>query len=304
MNLGVNIPHCIHHTPDQQMALAAAAKELGVDYVRIAIPWPDVEPEQGPYDWQKADYTVDLFDRLGLAVLPILWGFPGWANGGKPANVATFATPLGFSAWRGYIHQVTTRYEFEYVEVGNEPNIHGFMSPPDPIHYAKLVQSAYYVSLSKIVAGAVAGCDLTFLRSCFANKMLDYCDVISYHPYPETLYPSLEPTIDAGWWIFRTRQPRDSFAALTKLVKEYGSAPIWATEVGWTTAGWASVNEHQQAEYVGRSVAEYRKLGLDSYCYFQLWDEYPPGSWWVGREAGFGLLRYDFGRKPAFGIYR
>lgn len=302
MNLGVNsvhLPLCDPHIVRQQVE---AMVEAGIKWCRISLPWPDLEPTPGAWDFTGADYAVLALENAGIDVLAVIGGSPPWANGNLPFMCPPL--PEFYQDWRTYCRYLQNRYpQVACWEVWNEQNTTAFFAPVDHKRYVELLYAASVTIIGKVIMGGVAGLDPTYLENCFKAGALSLVDGVAYHPYPETLYPSFDPVIDAGWWIFKTRQPQDSFATLTKLVKKYAAdkKELWATEIGWTSSGLWSVTEAQQAEYLKRALSAYRSLGLDYFFYFNLWDANP---WPWDRESNYGLLRYDFSKKAAFAVYR
>src|SRR5437762_13224547 len=46
--------------------LKLAREELGIDYLRYALPWHVLEPEPGKFNWAMADERLAEFEKLGI----------------------------------------------------------------------------------------------------------------------------------------------------------------------------------------------------------------------------------------------
>lgn len=74
------------------------AADLGVSHIRYGVPWPDVNPAPGVFEWVWADEVLDELARLGLEPIWDLlhFGGPGWLRDGLldvnyPQAVAEYA---------------------------------------------------------------------------------------------------------------------------------------------------------------------------------------------------------------------
>ena len=128
---------------------------LGADLVRVTLEWRTIEATRGTYDWERADALLQALRQAGLTPLVSIWGTPGWANGGRAANVppssaATFATFARAAAER-----------FPWVRrwiVWNEPNQRRWLSPPSPIVYVtRLLNPAATAIKAVIPRASIAG---------------------------------------------------------------------------------------------------------------------------------------------------
>ncbi len=60
--------------PQEFITFCAEMKKRGCQYVRVNLPWEDVEPRPGTYDWRIPDAYVRIADQLGLHLM--FWMFP------------------------------------------------------------------------------------------------------------------------------------------------------------------------------------------------------------------------------------
>src|SRR5581483_8261426 len=127
-----------------------ALKQLHVQEIRLNLYWGGnygvarhrpahpSDPADPAYDWSLYDRTVTYAARYGIHVLFSIYGTPGWANGGRGANVA----PTRGLDLRNFALAAATRYSGSYVAADgttlpavkewlawNEPNNPVFLTP-------------------------------------------------------------------------------------------------------------------------------------------------------------------------------
>ncbi len=112
-----------HHRAHWREDLARAA-DLGVRLIRYGLPWPDLNPAAGTFDWTWADAVMDELDQLGLEPIWDLlhFGAPAWLAGGLrdegyPQTVSAYA-----GAFAGRYSHLTRFTPF------NEPYIWAFFT--------------------------------------------------------------------------------------------------------------------------------------------------------------------------------
>src|SRR3954463_15752891 len=96
--------------------------QLGVRVIRgtlyrgrgrgVARPRPPdgVDPADPAYNWAPFDRAVIAADQRGIKIVFSIWGTPGWANGGNPANRAP-RTPIWLQA---FAYAAARRYSGTY----------------------------------------------------------------------------------------------------------------------------------------------------------------------------------------------
>jgi hypothetical protein len=122
-------------------------KTLGLSWVELEMPWKDVEPEEGKYEWSFWDSTIEAYAVNGINVLLSIAKVPDWARpadddknvDGMPANPATYADFVAKVAAR-YTEQVQAieiwRWQNLYSEVGGRGRM-------DAATYVQLLRPAY-----------------------------------------------------------------------------------------------------------------------------------------------------------------
>lgn len=147
----------------------------GVQSIRIAIGWADLQPLQGgAIDWSTVDTNVERAALAGIDVLPTITGAPTWAvpnasvpgGGGTKASAHLPASGAAATAWKSLLTQAVERYgpggrfwsshlslpetPIRTWQIWNEPNFKFFVAHPNPAEYGKLV---------KISSAALKGVD-------------------------------------------------------------------------------------------------------------------------------------------------
>lgn len=192
-------------------------KELSLKQVRTDFTWRAVNPKPGEWNFSRHDAVVDLAEKKGISLLPILTYDVAWAS---PAH-------RHLDAWGEYVRKTVSRYQrkLRAWEIFNEPNIGGFWNDtPSGKDYAKLLKRSYE-EIKKIdpeltvVYGGVNGVPLPYIEESFQAGAGKWFDVMAVHPYSSKPEDMLE-----------------TIAALKALMKKYGiDKPIYATEIGWST---------------------------------------------------------------------
>lgn len=94
------------------------AQAMGIGWVRVYLPWEEIEPAPGEYHWEVYDVIVDRVVELGLYPLALVYGPPAWAaveNCGPISDTAAFQV---------FLDNLLTRYgmHIDAWEFVNEPD--------------------------------------------------------------------------------------------------------------------------------------------------------------------------------------
>ncbi len=221
-------------------------QSLGVQNVRILIPWNNVEPVQGYWNWSTVDTLVNAAAARNMGILGVLNSTPAWA---VPAGDPAVATPPASDAqYAAFASAVAQRYagKVSVYEVWNEPNAATFWYPsPDPAAYTKLLQAAYpaikAADPNATVIGGVVGWvtdtpglainAASYIQGMYDNGAQGYFDALSFHPYQYQVP-------------FGNGTPYGPLAPINQLATIHqemvaagdGSKQIWATEYGEPTS--------------------------------------------------------------------
>ena len=233
-------------------------KAMGVQNVRIVIPWAGVQlAEGGEYRWGTIDRMVDAAVKRNMGILAVLNSTPDWA--GDP-ELSGHPDPDVFAAFAG---AAAKQYKgrISAYEVWNEPNSLIFWNPVDPEAYTRMLQVAYQAikaeDQSAVVVGGIVVTVFTFGRATinpedFVERMYaagakGSFDALSVHPYHYTLkFSEGEPHI---------LSPLNQVQAIRELMEANGDGDltIWATEYGLPTAEIAPgevITAEEQADFI------------------------------------------------------
>jgi hypothetical protein len=278
-------------------------KAVGVDTVRILIPWVAVQQGKDAYDWSLVDRMVDAAVSNRLSILATLNSPPAWAVApgqqpvaGRPAAPATFGRFAGEVAahFRGRISAY---------EIWNEPNAAAFFAPaPDPAGFVDLLKAAYPAvkdadpaaivvtgGLAPIVDFSTVTMDsVKFVRAMYAAGAKPFFDALGYHPYQYTMKFS-----EGG---YHPDSPINQLAAIRALMLANGDGAkkIWATEYGEPSA---VVGEAEQAVYLSDMLRKWQTLPYAGPVYVYTMRDRNSQS--KDPEDTLGLYRSDGTAKPA-----
>jgi polysaccharide biosynthesis protein PslG len=286
--------------------------KLAMPVRRIAIPWQQVEPGRGRWDWGRYDLDYRAMLRNGLRPLILVAGGPCWAGerGTPCVNGATVPGVPFLADWAEYVRQVVRRYPRAVgVEVWNEPNsIRQFPPRPDPARYSQLLAAAYSAVKSidprmPVVSGGLLPTDRTtsvaiaddqFLAAIYRLGAARFMDAIGAHPYPIAFAPGGSSHYDVG----ATEEDLDRLRAVRDAARD-SSTPIWVTEMGVSTASGpgfpAGVDPSTQADDL---VDLAHEVGHDPDVPLALIHrlvDVPSAS----VQAGFGVFQANGAPKPA-----
>ena len=273
---------------------------MGVNTVRIGIPWAGINPIPGYYDWSQSDYMINAADARGMGVLAVITTTPGYAQNGSgiysaPTSPAAFGQFAGLAADR-YAGKVGA------YEIWNEPNAAPFYGPaPDPAGYTDLLKAAYptikAADPDATVVGGVVGSTVTyqnltlnpvtFVDQMYANGAQGYFDALSFHPYQYTT-----PFTQGGYLYESPLNQANRIYALM-VANGDGNKKIWATEYGEPSS---VVDDANQAAYLGDFLRGWRTLSYAGPTYIHNLVDKADGD---PVEGSFGLFHPDWTPKPA-----
>lgn len=294
---------------------------LGVDNIRVYVPWKYVETTKGEYDWRAMDVIMSLAAERDMGVLAEMNTTPSWVDPDdqyKPG--AAHPDPEDF---KSFASAVATRYgsTVSAYEIWNEPNYVGFYDPIDPASYAELLKAVYPAlkdidPTATVVAAGLghtptkdgALSPVEFLDGMYAAGAKGYFDALAYHPYQETT-PFSQSTKD-GYALNQALAMVALMASNGDYVTGPGGQPlldangapitkrIWATEYGLATS---RVSYEQQAAYIQDFLATWSMQSWAGPAYVYTTVDSNPGS--DDPEENYGVYTLDANgnwvRKPA-----
>lgn len=317
--------HQVWHDEATALARYRQLADAGVGHVREAFDWGRIQPAPGTWDWTSPDRMMAAAARADVEVLGILAYSAPWASSDPSGGGDRFWPPRHDADFATYAAAVVERYgpggtfwaerpdlvpsPVRAVEVWNEPWGPWFWKGgTDPAHYGRLAAAtARAVHEAQPSVAVLASADLLdhhtphvvlgwVDRLLAANpSLVDLIDGWSVHPYPEGS-PATDRA-DRRWSFGRVEDVRRTLLAAGS------DAPLWITEVGFSTAPDASgtVSERTQAEYVHAALVRALRgwpWVERAYLYSGERDGTDPDD----REAWFGMFRADGSPKPAWAV--
>lgn len=284
--------------------IAALLAQTGVSFVRMDFLWQDIEPEKGNFVFDKYDLIVDLLSQkniriLGLVGYSVPWAGEKWND--VPADTADFID---------FVSSVISRYKhrIKYWEVWNEPDSKAYFQTQDSMQtYTELLKEVYLAAKKidpscKIVLGGMTGAGFYAIKDVYKNGGKDYFDVINIHPFVNPIKP------------VEVRKIYTIYNNLERLKAQYEDSEkkIWFTEIGCPgvargveSKGWwvgTSPSEKEQAQFlytIYTDVIELANVEKVFWAYFRDNKDH-----FKNDVDYFGLLRWDFSKKPAFVVFQ
>jgi hypothetical protein len=320
---GVNVHSLWDSETDAQMThelnVAASAH---VSVLRVDVGWSAFEgdgPGQHPADRvAKLDALMAGAASRGIKVLPVVFSTPCWASSAPDSlkqgcagawwdRGVTAYPPTDPSTYGKFLQWLTGRYgaEMAGVEVWNEPNESGFLSAADPAGaYAQLLKAGYAGAKAgnlnvPVIAGAIAGANVTFLNQLYADGIQGHYDGLSIHTYSGAQSPMFDPGV-----VGRQATVVPGIKAVHAAQLAAGDhTPLWITEFGWQTQSglYQAVSDQVQASYTTTAFAAIAKL---SYVKAAIVYDLRDGPDATNYMDHYGLMNENFTPKPALAALR
>lgn len=284
---------------------------LGIDNIRVYVPWRFVERTKGEYNWASMDVIMSLAAERDMGVLAEMNTTPDWVDpAGQYEPGTAHPDPDDFTK---FVSAVATRYgsTVSAYEIWNEPNYVGFYDPIDPAAYAELLKAVYPAlkdidPTATVVAAGLghtptkegALSPVEFLDGMYAAGAKGYFDALAYHPYQETT-PFSEGTPD-GYALNQALAMVALMASNGDYVTGPGGQPlldangdpitkrIWATEYGLATS---RVSYEHQAAYIQDFLATWSAQSWAGPAYVYTTVDSNPGS--DDPEENYGVYTLD-----------
>jgi hypothetical protein len=284
--IGVNI----HFTgaPARDLDLI---REAGFGWIRQDLFWGRVEQEKGVYRFEEYDALLDGLTARGMRAIFIL----DYANALYETETSV-RTEAGRAAFARFAAAAAARYKGRgvYWEIWNEPNLSQFWKPePSVDDYAALaIATAKAIRAADpkatILAPATSGIPLRFLEKLFEKGLLEHIDLLSVHPYRNTVPETVT----------------SDYALLGELVLKHlppGRKPpaIVSGEWGYSNAhyGGLPITEELQAAYLARELLTNLAAGILLSIWYDWANDGPDPK---NTEHNFGTVTQDRKPKPAY----
>ncbi len=243
---------------------------VGASWVRLwdaGVSWAQMEPTQGNIDFSKLRASIESAERSGARVLYVLGDTPGWANGGKPGNIAPTSNDSALSFIGALKNEFGSR--IGAYEVWNEGNLQTYWigSQQKLAELTKGIKDV--IGDTSMVLAASTG---TRATNAFVTNYGDYLDSLkalgwpvdgyTVHSYPVASAGPVERVGELG-------QFKTMLALRGAPVK-----PIWDTEVNYGLAGLGEgrrvIDDSTGAAYIAQSFIQSIQYGIDT-TYWYMW---------------------------------
>jgi hypothetical protein len=280
-------------------------KEAGVGWVRMDFLWEDIEPSQGEFCFDKYDEIVDLLCENNINVLGLLDYSATWASSCSKWN----CPPSDNKLFVDYAVNVVSRYKdkIKYWEIWNEPDSHVYWEAQDGLKtYCILLKDAYGALKKvdpecKILNGGLAN-GISSINRLYDNGAKDYFDILNIHIFVSPLQHNAISTVMGYPKLAHKIMARNGDAA----------KKIWVTEIGCPGVKrglkvknwWMGENpdEKQQAQWLESVFTELiseKNVERVFWAFFRDCQRH-----WDNGIDYFGLVRWDFSKKPALFSYK
>jgi len=237
--------------------------ETGARRLREDLPWSEVEPVEGVWEWAGIDDLFAEAAERGMTILPVLFEPPCWAVPVETEPGDCWQTyPTSNARYAEYVGRVAARYgpggDFweensgldsalasTHFEIWNEPYLCQFTNDEvDPAKYAALYKAAVIAGRSANPASRYLIESTVDYKTCgesptfgpWAEDVVEaqptigsYVDALSVHPYPGSHDPWYEPENGTDSAFLNTEVEYRRW-------REQGiNKPVWITEIGYSS---------------------------------------------------------------------
>ncbi|MGW8319748.1 MAG: hypothetical protein ACWGPS_10915 [Candidatus Promineifilaceae bacterium] len=302
---------------DPAYAMDVIKNQLGLDWVKVQVEWPLVQPDPETYQWFFYDGVVDEASKQGLYLMLSVTGAPAWTRAAGGEN----GPPDDYNLYAGFLTELLNRYpgEVQAIEVWNEQNLDREWASTqgiDPANYVNFLSVAHTAIKAAdpniiVISGALAPTgfsdgvtaldDFVWLDEALAGGMLKYADCVGVHHNgynigPDVPFEEASAQPEAAAAVFRGPfdNPHHSWSFKTTLdtYAEKIQAVDPAKKLCVTEFGWASSEGYDSYptgfEFVQDNTLEEQAQYITQA--FQLMHD--SGDVWLAF-----LFNYDFGNK-------
>ena len=288
---------------DFEIALSLM-KEAGIAWVRMDFLWEEIEPQEGKFEFEKYDKIVDLLSDNKIHVLGILNYSAPWA-----ASAGWNSAPKDNQLFVNYSVKVIEHYKnkIKHWEVWNEPDSPNYWVKQDGLKsYCALLKDVYLAAKKAvpdciILNGGLAN-GISSVNLLYDNGAKNYFDILNVHFFENPVRPN---TIKAV-----INYPKLAYKIMAR--NGDGAKKIWITETGCpgikpnenVAEWWLGPNPDENIQAVWLKDV-YMELLKDSNVEKIFWAFFrdSDGHWNDGTDY-FGMIRWDFSKKPSFSAYQ
>jgi hypothetical protein len=250
------------------------AKQMGAHWMRVFVPWLEIETSPGEYHWDEYDPIFERLEELEFDVIVVIYGAPDWAaelNCGPITDTVALENFLEVLVPR--YADVVDAWEFINEPDGREPYHYGPIIGCwglYPAEYARQL-SMFYPKIKSldpdalVFFGGLAYDNFYYFERDFFDQALQsgagpFFDGVSLHYYP--INPGIFPTM-----AHKVNEISDTMSRNGVYGKK-----IWVTETGmWINdVGYEDLNgsEERQRDFIVRELARGFGAGVDNMFWF------------------------------------
>lgn len=192
---------------DPRMAMDVISGQLGMEWVKVQLEWPLVEPSPGEYQWFFYDGVVDEAYNHGIRLMFSVVGAPAWTRAAGDEN----GPPDDYNLYANFLTTLLNQYpgKIHAIEVWNEQNLDREWKSAagiDPANYIDFLSRAHAVIKAYdpniiVISGALAPTgfsdgvtaldDFVYLDQALAGGLLKYADCVGAHHNGYNIGPSV-----------------------------------------------------------------------------------------------------------------
>jgi hypothetical protein len=302
---------------DPKFAMDVISNQLGMDWVKVQLEWPLVQPDPETFQWFFYDGIVDEAQAHGLHLMFSIVGAPAWTRAAGNEN----GPPDDYGHYTAFLSNLISRYpgQIHAIEVWNEQNLDREWMTSEglsPAAYVQFLAQSYDTIKANdpniiVISGALAPTgihdgvtsydDFIYLDDAISAGVLDYADCVGAHHNgynigPDVPFDQTGSDPNAATAIFRGPfdNPHHSWSFKTTIdtYAEKVQAADPTKKLCVTEFGWAS-NEGYDTFPPGFEFAQDNTLEEQAQFIVQAYEQMrSSGDVWLAF-----LFNYDFGNK-------
>ena len=250
------------------------AKQMGAHWMRVFLPWLEIEKSPGEYNWDEYDVVFDRLGELDFSTIVVIYGAPDWAAEQSCGPISdTLALENFLEALVPRYAEVVGAWEFTNEPDGRVPHEWGPVIGcwgPYPAEYAQQL-GIFYSKVKSLDPDALVffgglaydnwvRFERSFFEQALQNGAGPFFDGVSLHYYP--INPVEFPTM-----VHKVNEIRDAMSRNGIYWKK-----IWVTETGmWVNdVGYENLNgsPELQRDFIVRELTRGFGAGVDNMFWF------------------------------------
>jgi len=258
--------------PEQHDWIYSSLSSAKIKWVRLDLPWIQIEPSPGIFDFSYYDDVLDQLENRGISALLILdYGHPIYTNCDLPTGCKNPPrTEEEIEAFTRYAKKAAEHYLGRDIafEVWNEPDLSHYWPPASDVNEYFTLLSATVPEIRKvnpdvkIFSGAIYQCSNPFYDDLIQLGGINLVDGVAANIYTQYIYQ----------WPGRYQECKSYLDANMMEIP-----PIWNTE--WS---------YHSPENIASQYLTQWYLGLERSFYYSL----------IDYGTGIGLILPDYQEKP------